>query len=72
MMNRYLNGKHIQEEGIVDGKEWERESELAYVIQTGTFRDLDVRLRNSSIRRSFGSGSFDENALVINYPLDLL
>lgn len=72
LMNRYLHGSHIQEDQIMDGKEWGRETELSYVVQSGHFAMLDVRLRNSSIRRSFSSGSFDENAIVINYPLSIL
>lgn len=72
MMNRYLHGDNIQQAGIIDGKEWGRETELSYLVQSGPLASLSVRWRNSSIRRSYGSGSFDENVLVINYPLQLL
>jgi hypothetical protein len=72
MMNRYLHGDGIDLGGNESGKEWGRESELGYVIQSGPLRLLDVRWRNSSMRRSYGSGSFDENILVINYPISIL
>jgi len=57
---------------VSDGKEWVRESELAYVIQSGPFKDLSVKWRNSNIRRSFSNNEFDENRLIFNYPLSIL
>jgi hypothetical protein len=56
---------------ITDGKEWGRESELAYTVQSGTFKSLNLRLRNSSIRRDYSSNEFDENRLIVSYPLGL-
>ncbi|MFS2162105.1 OprD family outer membrane porin, partial [Pseudomonas sp. Pseusp122] len=55
-----------------DGKEWGRESELAYVFQSGTFKNLSLRWRNSSIRRDFSTNEFDENRIFISYPISLL
>jgi hypothetical protein len=49
-----------------------RESEVAHTLQSGTFKDLDVRLRNASIRRDFSTNQFDENRLIVSYPLSLL
>jgi hypothetical protein len=49
-----------------------RETELAYVIQSGAFKDLSVKWRNSSIRRDYSNNEFDENRLIFNYPLSLL
>ncbi|NWA54664.1 OprD family outer membrane porin, partial [Pseudomonas gingeri] len=40
--------------------------------QSGTFRELNVRWRNSSIRKSFSSNEFDENRLIVSYPISLL
>ncbi|EGH01677.1 BenF-like porin, partial [Pseudomonas amygdali pv. aesculi str. 0893_23] len=57
---------------VSDGKEWGRESELAYTVQSGTFKDLNMRLRNSSIRRDYSTNEFDENRLIISYPFNLL
>jgi hypothetical protein len=52
---------------VTDGKEWVRETELAYVIQSGAFKDLSVKWRNSSIRRDYSNNEFDENRLIFNY-----
>ncbi len=49
-----------------------RESELAYVVQSGALKSLSVRWRNSSVRKDFSTHEFDENRMFINYPLSLL
>ncbi|MNG07197.1 Porin-like protein NicP precursor [compost metagenome] len=51
-----------------------RESELAYVVQSGPLKSLNVKWRNASIRKSWASNGtdFDENRLIVNYPLNLL
>ncbi|MFJ1572079.1 OprD family porin [Pseudomonas sp. NPDC088322] len=72
LMNRYISGREVHSGAVTDGKEWVRESELAYVIQSGTFKDLSIKWRNSTIRRDFSSNEFDENRLIFNYPLPLL
>lgn len=72
MMNRYLSGDHVQTSDTDHGKEWGRESELAYVIQSGPLKDLSVRWRNSTLRRDFSSYDLDENRLIINYPIKFL
>ncbi|HEK1687807.1 OprD family porin [Pseudomonas putida] len=72
MMNRYISGRDVHSGAVSDGKEWVRESELAYVIQSGPFKDLSVKWRNSNIRRSFSNNEFDENRLIFNYPLSIL
>ncbi|MFK0312959.1 OprD family porin [Pseudomonas sp. NPDC090233] len=72
VMNRYISGQDVHTGAVTDGKEWVRESELAYVIQSGPFKDLSVKWRNSSIRRDYSNNEFDENRLIFNYPLSLL
>ena len=72
MMNRYLSGDNIHTGAITDGKEWGRESELAYTIQTGTFKDLNMRWRNSTMRRDYSTNEYDENRIFISYPISLL
>lgn len=72
LMNRYISGDNVHTGAITDGKEWGRESELAYTVQSGTFKSLNVRWRNASIRRDYSSNEFDENRLFISYPLSLL
>ncbi len=71
LMNRYISGSNVHSGTITDGKEWGRESEIAYTLQSGTFKDLNVRLRNSSIRRDYSTNEFDENRLIVSYPLSL-
>ncbi len=72
LMNRYISGLDVHSGVVTDGKEWVRETELAYVIQSGAFKDLSVKWRNSSIRRDYSNNEFDENRLIFNYPLSLL
>ncbi|NWL18171.1 OprD family porin [Pseudomonas umsongensis] len=72
MMNRYISGDNVHSGAFTDGKEWGRESELAYVVQSGTLKNLSVKWRNSSIRKTFSTNEFDENRLFISYPISLL
>ncbi|MGX1179563.1 MULTISPECIES: OprD family porin [Pseudomonas] len=73
LMNRYIHGDNVHNASTQDGTEWGRESELAYVIQSGPFKALNLKWRNSSQRRDWGStNSFDENRLIVSYPLSLL
>ena len=72
LMNRYISGDNVHTASVSDGKEWGRESELAYTVQSGTFKDLNMRLRKSSIRRNYSTNEFDENRLIISYPFNLL
>ncbi|MGY4662461.1 hypothetical protein ACVWZ9_003255 [Pseudomonas chlororaphis] len=72
LMNRYIKGDNVHTGTITDGKEWGRESELAYTVQSGTLKNLNVKWRNSTMRRDFSTNEFDENRLIISYPISLL
>jgi hypothetical protein len=72
LMNRYIHGDNVHTGAITDGNEWGRESELAYTFQSGTFKDLNLRWRNSTMRRDFNTTAFDENRIFISYPITLL
>ncbi|WP_262138351.1 OprD family porin [Pseudomonas sp. Marseille-Q5117] len=72
LMNRYISGDNVHTGTITDGKEWGRESELGYMVQSGTLKDLNVRWRNSTMRRDFSNNEFDENRLIVSYPISLL
>ncbi|CAI8848600.1 MULTISPECIES: OprD family porin [Pseudomonas] len=72
LMNRYISGDNVHTGAITDGKEWARESELAYVIQSGTLKSLSVKWRNSTMRRDYSTNTFDENRLIISYPISIL
>ncbi len=71
-MTRYISGDKVQVGAVNDGKEWGRESELAYTLQSGLLRDLTVKWRSSTLRRDFSSNEFDEHRLIVSYPLSLL
>jgi hypothetical protein len=72
MMNRYISGDNVHTGTITDGKEWGRESELAYTVQSGALKNLNVKWRNATIRRDFSTNEFDENRIFISYPISLL
>ncbi|CDF84210.1 outer membrane porin [Pseudomonas knackmussii B13] len=73
LMNRYIHGDNVHNSSTDDGTEWGRESELAYTIQSGPLKTLNVKWRNSTMRRDWGkTNSFDENRLIVSYPLNLL
>ncbi|BAN49560.1 OprD family porin [Metapseudomonas resinovorans] len=88
-MSRYVSGDHIDDSRYQggpngaygrygeDGKRWERDVELRYLVQSGPARDLSVRLRQASIRSSAEvarADTADNNELrvIIDYPLQLL
>jgi len=71
-MTRYLAGDGVKSAATVNGTERQRDSELAYVVQSGALKGLDLRWRNSTLRRNWGNtDSYDENRLIINYPISL-
>ncbi|EJN19088.1 outer membrane porin, OprD family [Pseudomonas sp. GM78] len=72
LMTRYINGSNAHVGAVSDGKEWGRESELAYVVQSGVAKNLSVRWRNSTLRRDYSTLEFDENRVIVSYPLSLL
>jgi outer membrane porin, OprD family len=72
LMNRYISGDNVHTGTITDGKEWGRESELGYTVQSGTLKNLNVKWRNSTMRRDFSNNEFDENRLIVSYPISLL
>lgn len=72
LMNRYISGDNVHIGAITDGEEWARESELAYVVQSGSLKNLSVKWRNSTMRRDYSSNTFDENRLIISYPISIL
>jgi hypothetical protein len=65
---RYLSGNDGQSDTAI--KEWERDAELAYVVQQGTFKGLGVKLRNYVYRSDFSRGR-DSNRLYFTYDIAL-
>ncbi|MCO2075320.1 outer membrane porin, OprD family [Pseudomonas aeruginosa] len=71
LMTRYLQGEHI--DLLTDGShgnEWERDTDIGYVVQSGALKNLGLKLRNSTYRSSFGN-DLDETRLILSYSLPL-
>ncbi|WP_409301792.1 OprD family porin [Pseudomonas sp. KCJK8993] len=70
-MTRYLSGDNIALKNGDTGKEWERNTELKYVVQSGTFKDVAVRLRNATYRSNYSARDADEVRLLVSYSVAL-
>ena len=68
---RYITGDGFDLADGSDGKEWERDLDVTYTIQEGTFKNLALRWRNAMVR-SNALGEWDENRLIVSYTLPLL
>nr|WP_298173663.1 OprD family porin [uncultured Pseudomonas sp.] len=69
-MTRYMSGDHVEVGGSNGGKEWERDMDLAYVVQSGPLKNLGLKWRNATVRSNFGN-DLDENRLILSYSLPL-
>ncbi|MFW0754897.1 OprD family porin [Pseudomonas sp. H11T01] len=67
-MTRYLKGDDGKSNSNV--REWERDAEVAYVVQSGTFKGLGVKLRNYVYRSDFSRGR-DSNRVYFTYDIAL-
>lgn len=67
--SRYLSGENGKS-GNAHLSEWERDVELAYVLQGGTFKGLGVKLRNYVYRSDYARGR-DSNRIYITYDIAL-
>lgn len=71
-MTRYLSGTDINlGAGLPTGKEWERNTDIAYVFQSGPLRNLGVKWRNATIRTDHFGNDLDDNRLILSYTLPL-
>ena len=66
-MTRYLSGDN-NHSGSASRQEWERDMELAYVVQSGTFKGLGVKARNYVYRSDFSRGR-DSNRIYLTYDI---
>jgi hypothetical protein len=70
-MTRYLSGDNVDRgAGLSEGREWERNTDIAYVIQDGPLKNVGLRWRNATTRSNFGN-DLDENRLILSYSLSL-
>lgn len=70
---RYVTGDGFDGAGGQNGKEWERDFDVSYTIQQGTFKNLAFRWRNAMVRTNADKANdLDENRLIVSYTLPLL
>ena len=69
-MTRYINGDNVSRAAGGEGKEWERNTELKYVVQSGPLKNVAVRLRNATFRSNFARDA-DEVRLMVRYSVAL-
>lgn len=72
-----VNGVYAFYADMHDGKEWERDVQVSYVVQDGAAKDLSFTLRQATYRgnsdANLNSGKdVDEVRLITSYPLDIL
>lgn len=75
-MTRYVRGTGADTGTTTNGKEWERDIDVKYVLQEGPAKDLSFRVRQATYRSAdgvyYGSPSLDELRLIVEYPLSIL
>lgn len=70
-MTRYISGDNFERAGGREGKEWERNTDIGYVVQNGPLKNFGVKWRNGTYR-SNGGNDVDQNRLIFSYTLPLL
>lgn len=69
-MSRYVQGDNALVAGNNTGKEWERNTDIGYVIQSGSLKNVGLKVRNATVRSNFGN-DLDETRLILSYTLAL-
>ncbi|MFZ6050046.1 OprD family porin [Pseudomonas sp. CR3202] len=70
-MTRYLSGDNVDRGATLsDGKEWERNTDIAYVFQEGALKNFGIKWRNATVRSNF-TNDIDENRLILSYVVPL-
>ncbi|TRX74146.1 OprD family porin [Pseudomonas mangiferae] len=71
--NPYYTRIGQYDEDADSNKEWERNLEVGYVVQSGQAKDLSLRIRQSTHRSSSGTRwpDHDEVRVIIEYPLNV-
>ncbi|BAN48120.1 OprD family porin [Metapseudomonas resinovorans] len=79
---RYVNGDDVDPTNIATSKsaqlrardekghEWERSSDIIYVVQSGPLKNLSLRWRNATNRSNYAD-SADENRVILSYVISL-
>ncbi|MNY37459.1 Porin-like protein NicP precursor [compost metagenome] len=67
---RYITGDNVDTGSAEEGKDWERDLDLGYTVQSGPLKNVSVRVRNVVARSNYRP-DIDENRLIISYTLGL-
>ncbi len=57
---------------LTDQKRWERDIEVKYIVQTGSFKDMSFRIRQANTRATQYESDLDEFRLIVEYPITVL
>ena len=68
---RYISGDNVDTGMGFEGREWERDLDIGYTVQSGALKDLNIRVRNVTARSNYRT-DINENRLVFNYTWTLL
>ncbi|WP_413703998.1 OprD family porin [Pseudomonas sp. Pseusp16] len=68
---RYISGNNVDTGKGFEGKDRERDLDIGYVLQSGSFKGLGIRVRNAMARSNYRS-DIDENRLILSYTWTLL
>ncbi|CAD5108927.1 OprD family porin [Zestomonas carbonaria] len=72
LMTRYVDGRNARTATGDHGEEWERDTDIAYVVQSGPLKGVNLRWRNVTFRSGNGlTTDLDENRLILGYTLAL-
>lgn len=69
-MTRYFHGEDAKVLGHESGREWERDTDIKYVIQGGPLAGVGITWRNATYRSSF-TRDVDENRFYLSYEMRL-
>lgn len=70
LMTRYVSGDNVNLSTGGEGEEWERDTDIAYVVQSGPLKNVGMKVRNATVRTNFGR-DIDETRLILSYTLAL-
>ncbi|WP_437880442.1 OprD family porin [Pseudomonas sp. LRF_L74] len=70
-MARYLKGTDFHTAQTHDGKAWERDIDVKYVVQSGAAKNLSFRMRQASFRSPDRGLNFNEVRLITEYPFSV-
>lgn len=68
---RYAKGKQARVAGFAgEGREWERDVDLSYTLQSGPFKDVSMRWRTAQVKSNYQRDS-TENRLLLSHAVKL-